>query len=458
MSILPKVLVVDDEPNMEWLFKSSFGGMFDISGARSGEEALERLSRDHFDLVMLDLKLPGMGGMDVLKQIKQLHPIIPVVMMTAYGTVKTAVEAMKTGAHDYVTKPFDVEELKIVMENSLKFGRLTREVEELRDELKEKFHVKNIITVSPLMLNVFRIIEKVASTDAPVAIEGESGTGKELVARAIHWESPRRHRPFLPVNCAALPENLLESELFGYEEGAFTGARRKKPGKFELADGGTVFLDEIGELPMDMQAKVLRVLEEKEIERLGGTRSIPVDIRVICATNKSLRSQVEKGGFREDLYYRLAVIPVSLPPLRERKEDIQPLVAHFVRQFVGKAQQPFSVTPEAMDILRRYDWPGNVRELRNVIQQAVILGDGRTLTPQMLPGYIRGAAGERERDGSPEDGAGRFKLKVGAARTDHEKRLIADALARFNGNRTKVAGYLGISRRSLQMKIKQYKL
>ncbi|MGE5542034.1 MAG: sigma-54-dependent transcriptional regulator [Bacillota bacterium] len=458
MSILPKVLVVDDEPNMEWLFASSFGGMFDISGARSGEEALERLSQDHFDLVMLDLKLPGMGGMDALKQIKQLHPMIPVVMMTAYGTVKTAVEAMKTGAHDYVTKPFDVEELKIVMENSLKFGRLTREVEELRDELKEKFHVKNIITVSPLMLDVFRIIEKVASTDAPVAIEGESGTGKELVARAIHWESPRRHRPFLPVNCAALPENLLESELFGYEEGAFTGARRRKPGKFELADGGTVFLDEIGELPMNMQAKVLRVLEEKEIERLGGTRAVPVDIRVICATNKSLRSQVEKGGFREDLYYRLAVIPVSLPPLRERKEDIHPLVAHFVRQFAGKAQQPFTVSLEAMDILTRYDWPGNVRELRNVIQQGVILGDGSALTPAMLPGYIRGAAGERKRDGSPEHVAGKFKQEVGLARTCHEKRLIADALARFDGNRTKVAGYLGISRRSLQMKIRQYGL
>ncbi len=471
MSGLPRILVVDDEPNMEWLFRSSFGGMFEIAGARTGEEGLEKLSRDPFDLVILDLKMPGMDGMMVLKQIKQSYPMIPVVMMTAYGTVKTAVEAMKVGAHDYVTKPFDIEELKIVMDNSLRFGRLAREVEELRDELKERFHVKNIVTVSPLMLEVFRVIEKVASTDAPVLIEGESGTGKELVARAIHWESPRRHKPFLPVNCAALPENLLESELFGYEEGAFTGARRKKPGKFELADGGTIFLDEIGELPLSMQAKVLRVLEEKEIERLGGTRRIPVDMRVISATNKGLRSQVENGAFREDLYYRLAVIPINLPPLRERREDIQPLVAHFARQFTSGSGQPFNVSPEAMEILECYDWPGNVRELRNVIQQAVILGDGRTLDPRTLPGYIRGAArsgadgspdaARSSADGSPAEdgapaGAGRFKVKVDEIRATHEKRIISEALSRFNGNRTKVAGYLGISRRSLQMKIKQY--
>ncbi len=472
MSGLPKVLVADDEPNMEWLFRSSFGDEFEISGARSGEEALERLAQERFDLVMLDLKLPGMDGMAVLKQIKQLHPKTPVVMMTAYGTVKTAVEAMKVGAHDYVTKPFDVEELRMIMENSMKFGRLAHEVEQLRDQLQEKYHLKNIVAVSEPMLAVFQLIEKVAPTDACVLIEGESGTGKELVARAIHWASPRRARPFLPVNCAALPENLLESELFGYEEGAFTGARRKKPGKFELADGGTIFLDEIGDLPKEMQAKVLRVLEDKEIERLGGTRRIPVDIRVVCATNRSLRAQMEKGEFREDLYYRLAVIPVWIPPLRERKADIPILAAHFLKAFSEeKGGRMHSISPEAMDLLRAHDWPGNVRELRNVIQQAAVLGEGGVLTPEMLPEHIRSLRGRSAATdaagvtgsgvaaavfgGTPQ---GTLRERLGEFMADHEKRIIKDALEKCGGNRTRAAAMLGISRRSLQMKMKALNL
>ncbi|NPV69948.1 MAG: sigma-54-dependent Fis family transcriptional regulator [Firmicutes bacterium] len=468
MSALPKVLVADDEPNMEWLFRSSFGDEFEILGARSGEEALEKLAHDRVDLVMLDLKLPGMDGMTALKQIKHLYPQTPVVMMTAYGTVKTAVEAMKMGAHDYVTKPFDVEELRMIMENSMKFGRLAREVEQLRDQLQEKYHIKNIIAASQSMLSIFQLIEKVTTTDASVLIEGESGTGKELVARAIHWESPRRAKPFLPVNCAALPENLLESELFGYEEGAFTGARRKKPGKFELADGGTIFLDEIGDLPRDMQAKVLRVLEEKEIERLGGTRRIPVDIRVICATNRSLRAQIEKGEFREDLYYRLAVIPIRIPPLRERREDIPLLVTHFLKTFSEESGgRLHSVSPEAMDLLKAHNWPGNVRELRNVIQQAAVLGEGSVLTPALLPEHIRVAAGagagavtaatpEDVRRGRPA--AGGLKGRLSEFKANHERQIIAEALARCGGNRTRAAAALGISRRSLQMKIKEFNL
>ncbi|MGB9867324.1 MAG: sigma-54-dependent transcriptional regulator [Bacillota bacterium] len=457
MAALPRVLVVDDETNMEWLFRSSFGDAYEIIGARSGEEALEKLSRDKVDLIMLDLKMPGIDGMALLKLFKQEYPNVPVVMMTAYGTVKTAVEAMKVGAQDYVTKPFDVEELRIIMENALKFGRLAREVEQLRSELEEKFHTKNIITASPAMLNVFRIIEKVAQTDAPVLIEGESGTGKELVARAIHWESARRRKPFLPVNCAALPENLLESELFGYEEGAFTGAKRRKPGKFELADGGTVFLDEIGDLPQGMQAKVLRVIEEKEIERLGGTKRIPVDIRIISATNKSLREQVEKGEFRQDLYYRLAVIPITLPPLRERKEDIPLLVAHFLQTFTrSNGKKVTSVSPEAMALLKEYSWPGNVRELKNVIQQAVVLGEGEVLTVEMLPDYIRRAVEQCGTTLSASGGALRGKLKE--MRMEQERQIIEQALAKFGGNRTKAAEYLGISRRALQAKIKALKL
>ncbi|HHV79169.1 MAG TPA: sigma-54-dependent Fis family transcriptional regulator [Firmicutes bacterium] len=454
MGGLPKVLVVDDETNMEWLFRSSFGDLYEIIGARSGEEALEKIASDRIDLVMLDLKMPGMDGMEVLKQLRQRHPTVPVVMMTAYGTVKTAVEAMKMGAHDYVTKPFDMEELRMIMENTLKFGRLTREVEELRDQLQEKFHIKNIITASPAMLNVFRVIEKVARTDAPVLIEGESGTGKELVARAIHWESNRRHKPFLPVNCAALPENLLESELFGYEEGAFTGAKRRKPGKFELADGGTIFLDEIGDLPQGMQAKVLRVIEEKEIERLGGTKRIPVDIRLVSATNKSLREEVGKGRFRQDLYYRLAVIPIKLPPLRERKEDIPLLVAHFI-QTLNKTNQKNikGVSPEAMNMLKAYEWPGNVRELKNVIQQTVVLGEGEVLTPEMLPEYIKCQAVSHSTTAEHS-----LKDKIQELKAGRERQMIQEALSKFGGNRTKAAEYLGISRRSLQMKIKAFGL
>ena len=457
-----RILVVDDEPNMAWLFSHAFGGDYEIVAASSGEQALELLRCLDIDLVMLDLRLPGADGIDTLRAARKHGFSGPVIVMTAFGEIKTAVAAMKLGAHDYITKPFDMDELRLTIESSLRLCRETNRVRHLHRVPEDATHLRDMITVSPKMHKIFETVERVSSSDASVLVQGESGTGKELMARAIHHTSPRKNKPFVPVNCAALPDTLLESELFGYDEGAFSGARRRKPGRFEIADGGTIFLDEVGDLPLAMQPKILRAAEEKIIERLGGTRRIPVDVRIVAASNRDLRQEVKEGRFRQDLYFRLAVITVSIPPLRDRKEDILVLADHFLREFCTDLGRPSpSLSDAAASALLAHDWPGNVRELKNAMQHLALLCDDSVIEPQSLPGWLlmEGPPGIAVRaDSDPLDTP--LSLKESKRRTfvETEKRQIAEALRIFDGNRTRAAEYLGISRRSLQLKIKHYGL
>ncbi|MDF2629926.1 MAG: putative response regulator in two-component reguatory system, sigma54 dependent transcriptional [Symbiobacteriaceae bacterium] len=429
-----QLLIVDDEPNMAWLFEQSFGREFQVAAARSGTEALAHLERAGADLIMLDLCMPGMDGMAVLKEVKRRWPAIPVVMMTAYATVKTAVEAIKAGAADYVLKPFDLDELRRVMT-----GALPPEPASVAPP-----RPAGMLGESPAMLEVFRKLARVAPTDACVLILGETGTGKELVARAIHAGSSRAARPFVAFNCAAVPENLLESELFGYEKGAFTDARARKPGRFELAAGGTLLLDEVGDMPLPLQAKLLRVLESRAVEPLGAIRPLPVDVRVLAATHRDLREMVRQGKFREDLYFRLAVVPVGLPPLRERPGDVAVLAAHFLRTLSEKHGKAFAgFSPGALAVLTGYGWPGNVRELRNLVEQVVVLWDGPVVELEHLPSLGVDAPGARLAPAS---------LKV--MKAGYEQQRIEEALLACGGNRTRAAQVLGISRRALQMKLK----
>ena len=457
-----RILVVDDEPNMAWLFSHAFGGDYEIVAASSGEQALELLRCLDIDLIMLDLRLPGADGIDTLKAARKQGFRGPVIVMTAFGEIKTAVAAMKLGAHDYITKPFDMDELRLTIESSLRLCRETNRVRHLHRVPEDATHLRDMITVSPKMHKIFETVERVSSSDASVLVQGESGTGKELMARAIHYTSPRKNKPFVPVNCAALPDTLLESELFGYDEGAFSGARRRKPGRFEIADGGTIFLDEVGDLPLAMQPKILRAAEEKIIERLGGTRRIPVDVRIVAASNRDLRQEVKEGRFRQDLYFRLAVITVSIPPLRDRKEDILVLADHFLREFCTDLGRPSpSLSDAAASALLAHDWPGNVRELKNAMQHLALLCDDSVIEPQSLPGWLlmEGPPWIAVRaDSDPLDTP--LSLKESKRRTfvETEKRQIAEALRIFDGNRTRAAEYLGISRRSLQLKIKHYGL
>jgi len=435
-----RLLVIDDEPNMAWLFEQSFGREFRVLAAHSGPEAFRALEGTGADLAMCDLCMPGMDGLAVLREIKRRWPDLPVVMMTAYATVKTAVEAIKAGAADYVMKPFDLDELRRVMEKALPPA--------VSDP--GQWRPAGMLGESPAMLDVFRKVQRVAHTDACALILGETGTGKELVARAIHEGSTRGARPFVAFNCAAVPENLLESELFGYEKGAFTGAQARKPGRFELAAGGTILLDEVGDMPLGLQAKLLRVLENRTVEPLGAVRPVPVDLRVLASTHRDLREMVRAGTFREDLYFRLAVVPISLPPLRERHGDVPLLAGHLLRQFAekhGKAFHGFS--PEAMGALEAHAWPGNVRELRNLVEQVVVLWDGPTVELEHLP-ELPGAVTVV---GGSAVGAG-LKGEVSRLKADYEWERISAALAEVGGNRTRAAALLGISRRALQLKLK----
>lgn len=430
-----QLLIVDDEPNMAWLFEQTFGREFQVVAARSGAEALARLEQEGADLIMLDLCMPGMDGMAVLKEVKRRWPAIPVVMMTAYATVKTAVEAIKAGAADYVLKPFDLDELRRVMTGALPPSA---------PSAVGAPRPAGMLGESPAMLEVFRKIARIAPTDACVLILGETGTGKELVARAIHAASSRAARPFVAFNCAAVPENLLESELFGYEKGAFTDARVRKPGRFELANGGTLLLDEVGDMPLSLQAKLLRVLESRAVEPLGAIRQVAVDVRVLAATHRDLREMVRQGKFREDLYFRLAVVPIGLPPLRERPGDVAVLASHLLRTFAEKHGKAFTgFSPRALGALEGHSWPGNVRELRNLVEQVVVLWDGPVVEAEHLPEWGAAAGGGRIAAGSLKE------MKAG-----YEQQRIEEALRACEGNRTQAAKVLGISRRALQMKLK----
>jgi DNA-binding NtrC family response regulator len=369
---MPTILIVEDEPKMRRLLELNLGedGMTTLS-AGDAETGLKFLRENSINLVVTDLKLPGMGGLEFLQAIKRQNAAMPVVVMTAFGTVETAVEAMKAGASDYVLKPFSLSEMRMVIHKELDVHNLREENRSLREALGKRYEHPNVIARSAKMQEVLATVDRVAPTNSTVLLGGESGVGKDLIARAIHEKSRRAAGPFIKINSTAIPENLLESELFGYERGAFTGANASKPGKFELADKGTLFLDEIGDVPLAIQVKLLRVLQEREFERLGGTKTLKVDVRLIAATNRDLREALEQGTFREDLYYRLNVVPIDIAPLRQRKEDIPDLVNLFISRFAGDSGKPVeSITPEAMQILVNYHWPGNVRELQNIIERA----------------------------------------------------------------------------------------
>ena len=433
------ILVVDNEARMCELLKAMLSTPdTSVEIALDGEEGLEKFRRGSFDVVITDLKMPKKSGLELLEIIKRESPETEVILMTAYATAQTAVDAMKKGAYDYLIKPFDMEELRLKVQRLLEKKRLEEENLNLRSQLKRRYRFDNIIGSSGKMQDVFQLVEKVARVDTTVLIRGESGTGKELIALAIHQNSPRAEHPFVAVNCAAIPENLLESELFGHEKGAFTGADRTKKGRFEIAGEGTIFLDEIGDLSPALQVKLLRVLQNRTFERLGGTKPIPVRARIIAATNRNLEEALKSGEFREDLYYRINVFPIFLPPLRERKEDIPELVDHFVRKFADG--QAVRVSPEAEQLLLRYHWPGNVRELENVIERAVILAGGDVIRPEHLPPHLQAAEPEPPPAEIPEGG---IKLE------EVERNLIRLALRKAGGNKSKAAALLGITRRRL---------
>jgi DNA-binding NtrC family response regulator len=449
-----RVLVVDDEPGVRESIRILLGSDYDVEAVASGEEALDAVSRDRPHLVLLDIIMPGMDGMEVLERLKMTDPSLPVVMLTATKTVKTAVAAMKLGAFDYLQKPFDVDELRIVVERATANAALVEEVKRLRSEVRSAFGLRNIVARSPQMQAVLRTVRTVAPLKTTVLITGESGTGKELIARALHAEGPRGDQAWVVLNCAAIPETLLESELFGHERGAFTDAHARKIGLFEQAHRGTLFLDEIGEMSVNVQAKLLRVLEDERFTRVGGTRPIQVDVRVIAATNRNLDRAIQEGRFRADLFYRLNVISIHLPPLRERTEDIPALVAHFLEakcRALNLPQKRFS--REALEAILAYSWPGNVRELENAIERAVILsGDRLELGPGDLQEQLRLPSSEGP-IGSlvPEVLSGRRSL--GEAVDLFEQTIIERGLALAGYNQTRAAEILGTTRRILKYKI-----
>lgn len=441
-----KLLLVDDEKRMCAVLKAALEkDNLAITTADSGEAAWAALSVEAFDVIVSDIKMPGMSGIELLKKVKAKTPETEVLLMTAYADTKTAVEAMKSGAYDYIIKPFEIEELRLKIRNILEKHSLREENKDLRGQLKRRFSLENMVGKSSAMQKVYELVEKVAPTDATVLIRGESGTGKELVARAIHQLSRRIEQPFIAVNCGALPESLLESELFGHEKGAFTGADRQKPGRFELAGQGTLFLDEIGDITPATQVKLLRVLQQREIVRLGGTETVKIHARTLAATNKNLEEAVGATSFREDLYYRINVFPIFLPPLRERSEDIPDLVAHFLAM---QNIEPDGIEPRALQSLIEYVWPGNVRELENVIERALIMSGGKPITQEDLPQHVRGLSGAGAMAATPE--ADLLNLD------DMERRLIERALDRAAGNKSKAAKMLGITRRQLYSKMERW--
>ncbi|MGD9817269.1 MAG: sigma-54-dependent transcriptional regulator [Desulfomonilaceae bacterium] len=447
-----KILVVDDEPSQRKMLQANLSlEGYEVYEADDGKTAISRVSEEFFDLILMDNRMSQLDGIEALKQIKKISPGIPVIIITAYASVETAVEALQSGAHDYLTKPLDIDELKIKVQQTLEFWRLKEENILQKRRIENLFDASRIIGRSQKMRQVLETVAMVAPTEASVLILGESGTGKELIANALHQGSSRCDRRFIKINCAALPETLLESELFGHERGAFTGAVGRKPGRFELADGGTIFLDEIGEMTFSTQAKLLRVLQEREIEPLGSTRTVKVDIRVISASNRDLKDEVKKGNFREDLFYRLNVVPIHLPPLRERKEDIPLLIDHFLHIYNEKNNRSLKgFHPRALDAMMRYSWPGNIRELENVVERAVILTMDEYVSFSELPESISGETATTIQAPSKSG------IVPGMTIRELEKELILVTLEHNDGNRTRTAGFLGITRRTLQNKLKEY--
>lgn len=447
-----KILIADDEKNMRWILgKNLREENFNVVEACDGEEAYHLFLDEEPDLVILDYRMPKIDGMEVLRRIKTLNAKLPVIMITAHGSTDAAVEAMKLGAVDYVSKPFDINDLKLSIFKALNIDQLNKEIDYLKETANQIFNGK-IIGNSKKMQEVFDIVNKVADTNASVLIIGESGTGKEGIAASIHNKSSRNNKPFITINCGAIPETLIESELFGYEKGAFTGANARKAGRFDRAQGGTLFLDEIGELSLPLQVKILRVLQEKEFERVGGSEVIKADVRIIAATNRDLEKMVEKGEFREDLLYRLKVIPIHLPPLRDRKDDIPLLVDYFIDKYCKEINKgKLTMDKETLDILKSYDFPGNIRELENLIERVIILSSDKRIEPSLLPREILKSAFSNKKDEFvlPEEG---INLEV------VEESFVRQALEMAKGNQTHAAKLLGLSRHALIYRLDKFNL
>ena len=464
-----KILIVDDEKSirdfLEIMLKKEG---YKVASASSGEEALKLVNQINYDLVISDVRMKGMSGVELLKSIKEINPETVVLMVTAYASVDTAIDAMKAGAYDYIAKPFKIEEVKYIIRNALDRKRLETENILLKKELKSRYGFANLIGTSQKMLEVYAIIKRVSDTKTNILITGESGTGKELVARAIHYEGNRKDKPFVPINCGAIPENLLESELFGHQKGAFTGAVANKSGLFEMANEGTIFLDEITEIPVQLQVKLLRVIQERNFRRVGSVEDISVDVRIIAASNKEIGKEVKEGRFREDLFYRLNVIPIHLPSLCERQEDIPLLSQHFLEKYCKELGKDIKkISGEAMEFLARYPYPGNIRELENIIERAVALEPTDIILPESLPEYIREVGGGRlDVAATKESGKALshppllefhpdgldFEKTVG----DFEKAIVLKALENSNGVKKKAAEMLKISFRSFRYLLQKY--
>jgi two-component system, NtrC family, nitrogen regulation response regulator GlnG len=470
---LERILVADDEESMRWVLSKALRKKgFTVDLAKDGDEALRLIQADGYDLAILDIKMPGLTGLELLDKVRELKSELLVVIMTAEASMKNAVEAMKRGAYDYITKPFDLDVIDAIVEKVSRAREMTSQVTLLKEELKDRYQLeKNIIGNSPAMREIYKVVGKVAPSDVTVLVEGESGTGKELIARAIHFNSRRLGKPFIALNCAAIPKELLESELFGFEKGAFTGAVERKLGKFEQANGGTIFLDEIGDMPLDLQAKILRVLQEKEVTRTGGSQALAVDVRIVAATNQDLEEKVRQKSFREDLYYRLNVVPIRLVPLRERTEDIPLLVDYFLAKTCAELEVPAKrCDSAAYQLLAAYAWPGNVRELENTIKRAVILASDPLLTPADFPG-LRGPRGAERAPGDDLSLEGIVDIKLRGCFTNMDKMesgdvhamvleqverpLIRFVLEKTRGNQVRAADILGINRNTLRKKIQE---
>ena len=451
----PSLLIVDDEPGVRESLRLIFGRDFRVCEAKTSEDAIQKAKEEKPDVVLLDIVMPGSDGLQVLKQIKEIHPDSQVIMLTALNTARTAFLSKEAGAFDYVTKPFDVDELRLRVDRVIEKLQLSRELEHLKEEVGRRYGVENIVGRSKAMLEIFRSVSMVAGKKTTVLVTGESGTGKELIARAIHYNSDRRSKPFVVVNCAALPDTLIESELFGYEKGAFTHAYQRKIGHFELAHGGTLFLDEIGELSLGTQSKFLRALETETFSRLGGTEEIKVDVRVIAASNRDLEKFSQSGRFRSDLFYRLNVVSLQITPLRERREDIPLLLDHFLRLKAQEHSMPAkTLSPDVVDFFISYPWPGNVRELENLIERLTILSPQEMVTLHDLPQSIY----HRDQTASLRDEVLRGSLPLSDAVDSFERELILKALQKTGFNQTKAAALLGTSRRILRYRMEKLKI
>ncbi len=443
-----KILIVDDESSLRDMLAILLQREgYQVHQAKNGVDALERISEGSFDLVITDMRMPVMGGLELLKQLREQEHEVAVVMLTAFSSMEEAVEAMKLGAYDYITKPFKNDEIRVVVKNALERKALKEENRQLKQQLGQRFSFQCLIGKSPSMMKVISLLERVAPSQANVLITGESGTGKEVVAKAIHQNSPRKDKPFVPINCGAIPENLLESELFGHEKGAFTGAEKRKEGLFESADKGTLFLDEVGELPMGMQVKLLRVLQEREFRRVGGTTNIPLDIRLVAATNQNLENMVKRGTFREDLYYRLNVVSMELPPLRHRLEDIPLLMENFYQRLTGSTE--YHLDKSVLERLYNYGWPGNIRELENLVERSVVLDEDGRMTLETLPAHLKNSSSQ-----STEmllEIPDKFNLEEWLE--DIERTMLLKALEKSGGVRKQAAELLGISFRSIRYRL-----